>query len=421
MSFLFKLQDPGEGIHEAEILEIPVSQGQHVTEGDTVLVAETDKAAVDLPAPVSGQISEIRVQKGDLVHVGDVLIALDEDGAEDRADAGGDTDQSSEPDKAEKPAPDEQREPQENGGEQAERADESSDAGSQGARTTPAVRGVARKLGVNLDDMSGSGKDGRILEEDVRAAAGKQVDETQGNAEAIRGKREKLRSIRRATAQRVTRSWREIPHVTHHDVADITELERLRRKEASFVEKQGGKLTLSVLLIKALAAALRDHPRFNATFDSDHEELLIRDDINMGIAFDTQAGLLVPVVRDVGHKSVLDIALELNRLAERLASNRPSPDVLRDGTFTLTNIGVIGGTSFSPIINPPQVAIFGAARAHLATRSTGDLDDHETMTILALPISLTFDHRIADGADAARFMNRVKALLEDPSDLLIQA
>ena len=214
-------------------------------------------------------------------------------------------------------------------------------------------------------------------------------------------------------------AWREIPHVVHHDEANITEMERLRRAHAEEVEVAGGKLTITPFILKALAGAIGEYPRFNAIFDAQEEELVIRGKINIGVALNTDRGLLVPVIRDVDKKSVIDLALELTALSEKLRQERPKSDVLKDGTFTLTNVGSIGGTGFSPLINPPQVAIFGAARAQLRQVLTGDLDNHKSEVRLALPVCVAFDHRVIDGAEAARFMNAIKHLLGDPAELLL--
>ncbi|MCX2723941.1 dihydrolipoamide acetyltransferase family protein [Roseibium salinum] len=489
MAYEFRLQDPGEGIHEAEIIELKVSKGSHVKEGDDVLVAETDKAAVDIPTPVSGEVIEIRVSEGDIVEVGDVLMVIEEEGAEAAEDDekasetqdGDEKEQDRERDEARDEARDEEEDQDEkedhgdkaqdegrdrqttgkskaaeaepeagrnkrksepkdaqeketDAGASEEEKDEDrgkAEAGSEktqrpedgDVQATPAVRGLARELGVKLDEVTGSGEDGRILEEDVRKAAegaqsreGKQAPAEDGVSERV-----KLRSLRRSTARRMTKAWREIPHVTHHDAIDITEIERMRRKHAADAEESGIKLTLTPFLMKALAGALVEHPRFNARFDAENQEIELVRAVNVGVALDTDRGLIVPVLRDVRRKTLLDLAEELTGISRQLGEDRASPEMLKGGTITLTNVGSIGGTGFTPIINPPQVAIFGAGRAELRQVLEGDIDRATAVTRLILPVCIAFDHRVNDGADAARFMNSVKLLMSDPQQFMLRS
>lgn len=457
MAHEFRLQDPGEGIHEAEILEIPVKKGDHVSEGDTVVVAETDKAAVEIPAPVDGEVLDIRVKVGDIATVGDVLMVFDEDGAgsedddtdEDGADkkrgtAADDGQEADDAETAKEGAPKKSaRKKARQGREDAEDADDDSGSGEVEAksepsrststrdsvsstvrkvRATPSVRGLAREMGVDLSEIDGSGEDGRILEDDVKDAAGGEKGGEKDGEKRAPTKGEKvveLRSLRRTMARRMAQAWLEIPHVTHQDMIEITALERLRRKHAEEIGKLGGALTLTPFIVKALAIALTDFPNFNATFDADACAVHQMPDYNIGVALDTERGLLVPVLRDAGRKSITELALDLSKLGERLRANFATPEDLRGATFTLTNLGAIGGTGLAPIINPPQTAIFGTARAELRQMVRGDIDDHTIEVALCLPVCLTFDHRVADGAEAARFVGRVKALLDDPGELVL--
>ena len=467
MAFEFKLQDPGEGIHEAEIVELLVSEGDTVSEGDDVLVAETDKAAVEIPSPVGGEIAEIRVAEGDTVEVGDVLMTIETgDEAEVAADDSDDDDEAADDqeDDSDGEAKEEAEDDEATAGDAEAEADagddeeesegratgagkakdeetaraagkggrsEGGDSGERPARATPAVRNLARELDVDLKSIEGSGEDGRVLKRDVRAAAGETDEEAEGGRERkterpqdaggpVEERREPLRSIRRATARRMSQAWSEIPHVTHHERIDITALERVRREHAVSVEAEGGKLTLTPFLMKALGVALRQHPRFNARLDAEAEEIVYLETINMGVAIDTPRGLIVRVIRDADRKSVLDLALELGELAAELREKRPARETLSGGTFTLTNVGALGGSGFTPIINPPQVGIFGAARARLEPLIEGDIENAETRAALILPVCLGFDHRVNDGADGARFMNSVRQMLEEPAELLIR-
>jgi pyruvate dehydrogenase E2 component (dihydrolipoamide acetyltransferase) len=292
---------------------------------------------------------------------------------------------------------------------------------------------VARELGVDLAEVEGSGADGRVLLEDVRAAAERGREgappERAKHREARREReapalpdfsrwgeveRKPLRSVRRTTARRMARSWEQIPHVTHNDLADVTELEAFRRRHAEEIERRGGgKLTLTVLVMKAVVAALSDHPRFNASLDPEKEELIYKRYYHLGVALDSERGLLVPTIRDVDRKSLGELARELSELAERARAGKVSREDMAGSTFTISNVGPMGGTHFTPIINYPEVAILGLARARLQNVVRGTLEDPEVVTRFLLPLSLGFDHRVNDGADAARFLNRVIEVLSD--------
>lgn len=510
----FRLQDPGEGIHEAEIKDVLVSQGDSVEEGQTVLVIETDKAAVEVPSPYSGTIQDLPVSAGDHVRVGDLLMTIGEGGEE------GEAEQEEEEAAGEEPEPEEKAEPEaEEPEEKAEReekaeteaeekaepeAEEKAEAeepepepeaeeqekreaeperqpepkrekhgegepqpvtgiGDEGATergpkppaepgargkepsrgdgpvpATPATRRLARELGVDLEAVSPSGPEGRVLKRDVQEAAeGKAPPERKARRREERPEpareaaglpdfgqwgpveREKVQSIRLATARHMARAWAEIPHVTHQDSADISELEKFRQRHEARIAEDGGKLTLTVLAVKAVAAALAEFPRFNASFDAAAEELVLKQYCHIGVALDTPRGLMVPVLRDVDRKSLSAIALELSETGRRLREEAPSPDELQGGCFTITNVGALGGTSFTPIINHPEVAILGMATARLEQVITGTPESALTQVRLMLPLCLAFDHRVNDGADAARFTRRLIELLGDPEQLAL--
>lgn len=416
----FHLPDPGEGIHEAEILEVHVSAGDEVKDGDPLFSVETDKAVVDIPASFDGEISEVRVDVGDVVEVGSVLLTFTELGEPTSTQP--ESDQPEEKEPTEEPEPAEELEP----AEEPERAEEPEERSRQPVPASPATRSLAKKLDVDLHEIEGSGPDGRIEAGDVQAAAGKRGKPAEVE-EAVAAKGDEgeikwveLRGVRRATARNMTTSWREIPHVTHHEVADITDLDKLRREHAAQIEEDGGRLSITPFLVKAVAAALTEHPRFNASLDAGNERLAIKKSINIGVAVDTDDGLVVPVIQDVPGKSIAQIAVELPELARRMRSGDRSMDDLKGGTFTITNPGGIGGTSFNPIINHPEVAILGAARAsEVPIIERGDDDSTEIVARLHLPLVLAFDHRVNDGADAARLMNTIKDLLEDPGRLVL--
>jgi pyruvate dehydrogenase E2 component (dihydrolipoamide acetyltransferase) len=447
----FELPDLGEGIHEAEIREVLVSPGDEVQEGQDVLMVETDKAVVEVPSPYSGVVQEIRVERDQLVHVGDVLLTFDGEGGE----AGAEAEAREAPEKAPEPAP---KKEEKAAPEKEERAakEKAPAAGQPAGRRTgpipasPATRRLARELGVELSEVEPSGPGGRVTAEDVRAAAEKGAPAPQPAAERParapaerptvrpsevvvpplpdfsqwgRVERQPLRSVRRATAQHMALSWSQIPHVTHQDVVDVTETERFRQRYRGEIEEQGGRLTLTVFAMKAVAAALKAHPRFNASLDAETQEIVIKHYYHLGIAVDTDRGLIVPVIRDVDRKSMTELAIELTDLAGRTRNEEATLEDLQGGTFTITNIGILGGTSFAPVINYPEVAILGMARARWqpVVRWNGKEGEstYEIEPRYILPLMLTFDHRVVDGADAARFMNLVVEALEKPEKMLL--
>jgi pyruvate dehydrogenase E2 component (dihydrolipoamide acetyltransferase) len=446
----FRLQDPGEGIHEAEIVEIDVSAGDRVEEGDTVLAVETDKATTELPSPYSGTVESVAVAVGDLVRVGDLLMTFEGEAPEE--EQAGDEDRKPREEQGEAGRGHGEQTPK--GSESPEPRGEATEAETREQRgregpvpAAPSTRRLARELGVTLEAVKPSGPGGRVLTEDVRAYAeeGEAAREDAEPAEAPRRKapeadraeapseayalpdfarwgeveRVPLRSIRRATAREMARSWAEIPHVVHHDLADITELERFRRTHADEVEAAGGKLTLTVLVMKALVGALRAFPRFNASLDPDEQAIVLKRYFHLGVAVATEQGLLVPVVRDIDRKSLVELTAELVEVAERARAGELRREEMQGGTFTLTNVGGIGGTLFTPIIRHPEAAILGLGRAELRPVAQGDPEDPKLSARLLLPLCLAFDHRLNDGAEAAAFVNHLIDSLQDPESLLL--
>jgi pyruvate dehydrogenase E2 component (dihydrolipoamide acetyltransferase) len=449
MARAFKLPDLGEGIHEGEIQDVLVSVGEEVEEDQNILVVETDKAAVEIPSPYAGTVQEIRVAAGDRVNVGDVLLVFD-GGAEEP-----ETENAEEP-AAEPRGADEARaqpEPEEPTktpvqDEAVAGAAPQPDKDALPIPAAPSTRRLARELGVELARVKPSGPGGRVLAEDVRAHAEKGPAEKDTRAKeepkaapekerAPAGEaglaplaapplpdfsrwgaveRTPLRSVRRAIAKHMALSWSQIPHVNHHDEADITELEELRQTYKNKLER--GRLTMTVFVMKAAAAALKAYPRFNASLDPENEEIVLKRYYHMGVAVDTERGLIVPVIRDVDCKSIAELAAELEEVVARTQAGEASLDELQGGTFTLTNIGVLGGTNFEPIINYPEVAILGMARARWQPVVQ---ENKEIVPRYILPLILTFDHRVVDGADAARFMRTVIDALENPGKLLLVA
>jgi pyruvate dehydrogenase E2 component (dihydrolipoamide acetyltransferase) len=459
MSREFRFQDPGEGIHEAEVVEVRVATGDRVEDGDTVLAVETDKATTEVPTPYAGEIAEVAVGVGDRIEVGDLLLRFagrgEGEGDGDSDDADAETDDAGARQRARHGDRDEGRD-QRGEAASAEPRDSADDDVSEQAAdddrddlpvpAAPSTRRLARELGVDLRRVEPCGPGGRVLDDDVRAAAGGgDQGETDAEAEAEPGaeagsetapagdgeaarpdfsrwgevERVPLRSVRRATARAMARAWAEIPHVMHHDLVDITALEAFRREQAADVEAQGGKLTLTVLAMKAAVAALRAHPRFNASLDVERDEIVLKRHYHLGVAVATGRGLLVPVVRDVDRKGIAELAVELAELSRRARDGDAGRDELAGGTFTLTNVGAIGGALFTPIIRHPEVAILGMARAAWQPVVAGDGAHGRVVTRLRLPLCLAFDHRVVDGAEAAHFVNHLAASLRDPQALLL--
>jgi pyruvate dehydrogenase E2 component (dihydrolipoamide acetyltransferase) len=431
----FRLPDLGEGLTEAEIVRVLVAEGEEIKEDQAVLLVETEKAQVELPSPYGGRVARVHVQAGQRVKVGAVLLTLaDAAGGGQPAPSGPAARSVAAP-----PAP-------------AAGAAPAAVAPAPGVppAATPATRRLARELGVDLARVRGTGPGGRISDDDVRAAAGggpPSVEAPPGPpapappgaapaavepARPLAGpvglpplprfeqwgpvEREPLRAIRRRSAEHLSTAWAVVPHVTQHDEADVTELETMRRRH----QKRGGEgsadLTLTVFLVKAVALALRAHPRFNASLDHATGELVLKRYYNIGVAVDTGQGLVVPVLRSVDRKGVRDLAAELGALVARTREGKATLEDLRGGTFTVTNTGALGGTGATPIINYPEVAILGVGRA----RQTPVVRDGAIVPRLVLPLSLAFDHRVIDGMEAARFSSDLVGLLEAPERLFLE-
>jgi pyruvate dehydrogenase E2 component (dihydrolipoamide acetyltransferase) len=426
MSRSFILPDLGEGIHEGEVLAVPVEVGQEVKEGDIILEVETDKAAVEIPSPYSGSIQEIVVKPGDIVNVGDVMMTFS-NGAEVQ------TVREQKP--IEKPAAP---------ADDAAAATRLSPAPKKGpVPASPATRRLARELGVDLHWVTATGPAGLVTVEDVRqfaqnskadigvpATSAPVTDEAQplpmaepplpdftrwGSVERV-----PFRSIRRATGKQMSLAWSLIPHVNSQDVVDITKLEAFRQKHKTEIESAGGKLTLTVFALKAIATALKTYPNFNATLDTMNAEIIIKQYYNIGVAVNTDRGLIVPVVRDVDRKSIKEISVELNDLVRRTRARKTTLEEMQGGTFTITNAGAMGGGFFAPIINYPEVAILGLGQGRMqpVVRDRGK-GDFQIVPRLMMPVVLCIDHRVLDGADAIKFLRVIIDSLEDPDELLM--
>jgi pyruvate dehydrogenase E2 component (dihydrolipoamide acetyltransferase) len=427
MSQAFKLPDLGEGIHEGEILTVTVEVGQNVKEGDIILEVETDKAAVEIPSPYTGRVEEILVEPGDVVNVGDVIMTIS--GGEDAKEV-----------EEQKPT----REPPAPSDEPVKAAPKSPGrAGTGPVPASPATRRLARELEVDLKLVSPTGPAGLVTAEDVRRFANKgqaapeapatpTVSAAEGHPAIFSApelpdftkwgsvERVPFRSIRRATARQMSLAWSQIPHVNSQDVVDVTKLEAFRQKHKAEIESIGGKLTLTVFTLKAIATALKTYPNFNATLDTVNSEIIIKHYYNIGVAVNTDSGLIVPVVRDVERKSIRDLAVELNDLVQRTRARKTPVEEMQGGTFTITNAGAMGGGFFAPIINYPEVAILGVGQARMQpVVREKDKGNFVIVPRLMMPVVLCIDHRVLDGADAIRFLRVLVETLEDPDELLI--
>ena len=447
MARSFKLPDLGEGIHEGEVLSVLVSVGDKVNEGDTLMEVETDKAAVEVPSPYTATIKEILVKAGDVVQVGDVLITFSngEEAGEEEKEKKEEEKKKAEERKrhAEKPV-----EPSKEKVE--EKAEEDRKPGAEKGGpipASPATRRLARELGVALHDVNPTGPQGLVTAQDVRAFAEK--GEKAGPEEGRRAlaKEEKVaearpitipgpelpdftkwgpveripvKSIRRATAKQMALAWSQIPHVTTYENVDVTALEDFRKTHKPEVKERGGRLSLTVFALKAVVGALKANPNFNATLDMEKGEIILKRYYHVGVAVATDDGLIVPVVRDVDRKSILELSLELKDLVDRTRLRKVKLEEMQGGTFTITNVGPMGGGHFAPIINFPEVAILGmgSARMQPAVIEKGK-ERYEIVPRLMMPVALCIDHRVLDGADAMRFIKVVKSALEDPEQLLM--
>ena len=436
-----KLPELGENIEAADVTAVLVSLGDVIHRDQPVIEVETEKASLEVPATCDGRVTELKVKQGDKVSVGQVILVV-----ETEPGAAGER-----PNEAEPPASEEQPGQTESGPPPESGASESSRPAAEPAsvvafpakprrdkpeigRTVaaaPSVRALARELGLDIHEVPGTGHGGRISRDDVKSYAKKLLrgigaGRPAGRAEAGpvlpdftrwgEVKREPWTSIRRATAENMASSWNAVPHVTQFDRADITHLEAMRKRFNDRPETAGRKLTVTAMVLKLSAAALAQFPKFNASLDMEAGEVIYRRYIHIGVAVDTERGLLVPVLRDVDKKGLLHVAAELADVAARARNKKVKPDELRGAGFTVTNLGGLGTTYFSPIVNWPEVAVLGVGRAEVRAVH----EENQFKPRLILPLSLSYDHRLIDGADAARFLRWIAEALEQPLLLLLE-
>jgi pyruvate dehydrogenase E2 component (dihydrolipoamide acetyltransferase) len=439
MKIEIRIPDIAENVETGLSAGILVAEGDQVNKDQSLVEVETDKATTEIPSTDQGKVVEIKVKEGDEIKVGDVIMILESgEGAETEKQT--ETEETSASEKAaesgeatesgEKKARTENGEGQASGEQAATaREPEGKDVGEKheahppgvpGDGTipaSPAVRRKAREAGVDLRQVEGSGPGKRITAEDIRkyAGAGREqetalpVFSQWGNVS-----REPMDNIRKLTARRMHESWQQVPHVTQFDEADISGLEKYIDETRDAIEKAGGKLTITAILLKLSAFALQRFPRFNTSIDMGRNEIIYKDYINIGIAVDTERGLIVPVIRDVNQKSLGQLAAELSVIAQKAREKKISPDELQGGNFTISNLGGIGGTAFTPIVYSPQVAVLGISRKqYKPVYRSGDFEKR-----MVLPLSLSYDHRVIDGAEGARFLRWICRVLADPYALM---
>lgn len=420
MAFEFKFPDIGEGITEGELVRWLVKEGDVVRQDQPLARIETDKAVAELPSPRSGVVLKLHHKEGDTIKVGETLVTIGEAGELSRAQGAAEQKKTGTSRIASASVVGRLEEDEETAEEpQTASAPESTPADAH-VLATPAVRRLARDLHIDLTHVGGTGKEGRITEEDVRSYASHE----ESPAAKVSKKydmfgyveRVPLKGIRKATAKHMTQAAYTAPHVTHMDEADATALWQLRAKEKETAAKKKIHLTFLPFIVKAVVAALKEHPYINAALDESHEEIMLKKYYNIGIAVDAEGGLLVPVIKNAQDKSILDIAKEIEEFAEKARSRSIDAMEMKGGSFTITNVGSIGGTYATPIINYPEVAILATG----AIRDKAAVKDGKVVVLKILPLSLAFDHRVIDGAEAARFMNDLIKYLEDPELLLIE-
>lgn len=449
----YRLPELGENIEQGDVVRVSINPGDVIAEGQPVIELETDKAVVEVPSTISGTVREVLVKQGQKAKVGQVIFTL-----EAGATSAKSTLQSA-PSKT----------VEDTSSSEMARASYSIARGMEGKTeaeafppdapraqvqevvpvqlvkhagpehrapvpASPSVRRLAREIGVDIYEVKGTGPNGRISEADVKSHAKGVITAVASGlalpgAPAVRqapklpdfskwGQVEKvsMRAVRRKTAEHLAEAWTTIPHVTQHDKADITELEELRKRFAPKAELAGGKMTVTAIALKVIASALKVFPQFNASVDMASEEIVYKRYIHLGVAVDTDRGLLVPVIRNVDQKNIVELAAELSQISAKAKNKTLKPEDMEGGTFTITNLGGIGGTYFTPIVNHPEVAILGMSRSRIEPVWMNDKFEPRLM----MPLSLSYDHRLIDGADAARFLRWVVEALEQPFLLSVQ-
>ena len=402
------LPDIGD-FDSVDVIEILVKIGDLVKENDSIITLETDKATMEIPAPFSGKVTNLAIKVGDKVSHGDLILTVESDSEPAEIESEPSV-KSKEPEP--EPEPEVSLEDSTPAKDKPNKLDQKKEEISldtePDSHASPSIRKLARELGVSLSKISGSGQKGRILAEDLKSYV-KQIVTT-GNiddeVEII-----PLSRIKKISGKHLTHCWTTIPHVTQFDEVNIEQMEQFRQHQ----KERNIKLSPLVFIMKAVVQVLKNHPNFNASLDENGENLVIKKYFNLGIAVDTPNGLVVPVVRDVGKKSLIELAKELTETSERAREGLLKPEEMRDAGFTISSLGGIGGTQFTPIINSPEVAILGVSRTQIKPIWNGESFEPTAM----LPLALSYDHRVIDGAEGARFMADLNQVLRNITEMLL--
>jgi pyruvate dehydrogenase E2 component (dihydrolipoamide acetyltransferase) len=474
-----KLPEVSDNVETGDVLKVLVKVGDKVEIDQPLVELETEKATFEVPSTESGVVKEINVKEGDTIKIGALMLTLesngngekitgksenresevkDKDSEEKGSDKGLKTDSTDkdksekgdkEEDKSEKEEKSDEKDKsknEENGEVKTEEKDEKKDEKSNGkdlqkidekkdtenlkpilSAASPSVRRLARELGVDINSVPSADSSDRITEEDIKHYVKEKLSSDAPSGIPVIQKSlpdfkqwgeieiESMSKIRTITAESMTYAWTTIPMVTQFDKADISHLEEFRKKSLKKIEEAGGHLTITSILVKVCEAALRSFPQFNSSIDLQKKEIIYKKYYNIGVAVDTGRGLLVPVIKDADKKNIKEISKELNELAEKARNKKITPAEMEGGNFTISNLGGIGGTAFSPIVYPPQVAILGVSRGNIE----GVFKDGKFEPRLILPLALTYDHRIIDGADAARFLRWICEALENPISMML--
>ena len=403
------LPDLGEGIESATISEVPLSAGEHVKKDDVLLVLESDKASMEIPSDYDGKITEVLVEEGKDVVTGEPLFKIEiQDSTKEEIE-----EETKKEDKTK---------------EQTEVKVESKAVFEPNiARVgddvfaSPGVRRLARELGIDLRLIKGTGAKGRTTKEDLHSYIRIKMQEGSGLSKLPKKpidfsqwgdiEYQKLTKVNKITGSRLQEAWQDIPHVTQHNSADITDLNNYRKKLKSEAEKEGIKITFLPFLMKASVLVLKEMIRFNSSLDENEENLIIKKYFHLGVAVDTPSGLMVPCVRDVDKKTIKELSEELADISQRARDKKLRPDELKGSTFTISSLGGIGGTAFSPIVNPPEVAILGVSKSEW--KPVFDKNKKEFVPRFIMPFSLSYDHRVIDGASGAAFVEMLSQTLEN--------
>ncbi|MBF0752801.1 2-oxo acid dehydrogenase subunit E2 [Jeotgalicoccus nanhaiensis] len=443
MAFEFKLPDIGEGIHEGEIAKWLIAEGDKINEDDVLVEIQNDKAVVEIPSPVDGTVSKIHVEEGEVTTVGTTIVTID-DGSEDSGSSDKAEEKSEEKpeEKAEKPADDaakpadEEQVSEESPNKEEKQPDKDKSDSDKIVIAMPSVRKFARENDVDIKEVTGTGKNGRILKEDIEnfgteAAESEQAEETKEETSASSEgtqkaplkqqtgeleTREKMSGMRKAIAKAMVNSKHTSPHVTHIDEVEVDALWAHRKKFKEIAAEQGVKLTFLPYVVKALVSALKKYPELNTSIDNETFEVIQKHYYNVGIAADTEKGLVVPVVKDADKLSMFEISDEINELATKARDSKLSSDEMKGGSVTISNLGSAGGKWFTPVINQPEVAILGIGRIE----EQPVVRDGEIVAARVLALSLSYDHRQIDGATAQNALNHIKRLLNNPDLLLME-